>query len=1141
MQCKFKLRFLALVTSNFFVKAISANEMVAFSHEDSFSLLPVMIGKQLEEVNKKRTIRSNPVEDIIKNAPVKATDISAQVVLCIANEINNTRVSKGMKQIVTGTNECAYNTTVLGLDQKPGRQIVYDKGVTFSTQVKGGVQQLGKKSAQPNQQGALSIDTIVYPGGKQRILAGNKALNTILDGGILKVDSGGVVDTLTIIDHGKAQISAGAILKGPITINDHGEAQISTGAILKGPITVNDYGRLNLGVNKQGPKNVESITLGGRNSLLELVTTGSSKVNLYIKKLDGKGHFVFSPPRDKKHYSTLYVTDLSGNINFYFNIDPVNSKNNSLFIRNGQGDHTVNILDTGTEITTYPSFSLNLITDLSGKAHFTLKNYANATINAVDSGAYMYHLRYEKIRDDGKVWYLSNVKKDAVLFKPESENNFNCYTDGKDINFFGRPVERIIGTFDIFEVDAGDLSRNTIVLRDGTEIVKKEGISEFTLVQAGGKQSVEKGGVARGTTVYGGTQSIFGEGEMNGVPVSSRAYNTHIYSHDDAKGEQKVYGAGIAWGTKVMAGGMQTIAKWFPDDEGFVSKRGGIAIDTEVCSEGKQRILEGGKAYGVILHPHATQEIHAGGYINGLEIKEGANSWALVGSILEGKTVVHDFGKLHLYAGESNYKAITENINLTGEKAQLYLVAHHSDGHNSWIQNLNGVGEVIFTSDNNSLYYSNLYIDTLSGNMHFHFNVSLAEKKGDHLFIKNGNGSHTISVVDSGLDIISPLSTSFDLIFDESGQAHFTLKDISGVKIGAVNGEVVVDGGTYVYALKEKSDEDGQYKKIWYLTVLSVDEGSHVSPKSPTPFLTSPSTDAVLSMSVVPGIIFYNELQAVRAERRIVNGNKTTTSSFWIQAIKYKEHIATGHIDFKLDQTGIILGVNGLSELMSGEFYIGGFGSYDQARVAHARKGTSSINSYSVGAYATYFDYSGWYLDAVLKYNNYQNDLNAVSTNGLDIHGNYNQWAIGTSLETGYRFKLSQQGWMQPYGGLTWLQAANKEIKLSNGMMGDLSRLTSLQSEVGVSVGYEFGSDTKTPSVAYIMASWVRENITKNYTTINKQHKFVTDLSGHAGKLGIGLNSSISDRLMVFAEASYLQGQKIKQSFQGTLGLRYSF
>ncbi|WP_455474536.1 BafA family autotransporter [Bartonella sp. B30(2025)] len=305
-------------------------------------------------------------------------------------------------------------------------------------------------------------------------------------------------------------------------------------------------------------------------------------------------------------------------------------------------------------------------------------------------------------------------------------------------------------------------------------------------------------------------------------------------------------------------------------------------------------------------------------------------------------------------------------------------------------------------------------------------------------------------------------------------------------------------------------------------------------------FLTSPSTDAVLSMSVVPGIIFYNELQAVRAGRGIINGSQTT-SSFWTQAIKHKEHIATGHIDFKLDQTGIILGVNGLSELMSGEFYIGGFGSYDQARVAHARKGTSSINSYSVGAYATYFDYSGWYLDAVLKYNNYQNDLNAVSTNGLDIHGNYNQWAVGASLETGYRFKLSQQSWMRPYGGLTWLQVANKEIKLSNGMMGDLSRLTSLQSEVGVSVGYEFGSDTKTPSVAYIMASWVRENITKNYTTINKQHKFITDLSGHAGKLGIGLNSSISDRLMVFAEASYLQGQKIKQSFQGTLGLRYTF
>ncbi|WP_375706191.1 autotransporter outer membrane beta-barrel domain-containing protein, partial [Bartonella sp. AA2SXKL] len=117
-----------------------------------------------------------------------------------------------------------------------------------------------------------------------------------------------------------------------------------------------------------------------------------------------------------------------------------------------------------------------------------------------------------------------------------------------------------------------------------------------------------------------------------------------------------------------------------------------------------------------------------------------------------------------------------------------------------------------------------------------------------------------------------------------------------------------------------------------------------------------------------------NELQAVRAGRGILDRGKKNTA-FWAHAIKSKEHIVADHKDFKLDQTGIVLGVSGVSELMGGEFYIGGFGSYDQARVAHARGGVSGISTYSIGAYATYFDKSGWYLDSILKYNQYQNNL----------------------------------------------------------------------------------------------------------------------------------------------------------------------
>ncbi|UTO29172.1 BafA family autotransporter [Bartonella harrusi] len=309
---------------------------------------------------------------------------------------------------------------------------------------------------------------------------------------------------------------------------------------------------------------------------------------------------------------------------------------------------------------------------------------------------------------------------------------------------------------------------------------------------------------------------------------------------------------------------------------------------------------------------------------------------------------------------------------------------------------------------------------------------------------------------------------------------------------------------------------------------------------SKSDFLTTPSTDAVLSLSVAPQFVFHNELQTVRAGRGILERSKKS-SVLWASAIKSKESVSTGHLDFKLEQTGVVLGLTALSELTNGDFYLGGFGSYDQGRVAHARGGTSSVNTYGIGAYATYFSQSGWYLDGILKYNHYQNTLKAVSTNGLDIEGNYKQWAMGASFEGGYRVKMAQSSWMQPYAQLTWLRAEGKEITLSNKMIGNINPLTSLRSEVGLSLGYEFGSDLDFSSIAYITAAWLRENKNDNHTTINKQHKFTTDLSGNAGKLGIGLSSLVSDKLKLYAEAHYVKGRKVKQLLQGTLGMRYNF
>ncbi|WP_375640103.1 MULTISPECIES: BafA family autotransporter [unclassified Bartonella] len=731
---------------------------------------------------------------------------------------------------------------------------------------------------------------------------------------------------------------------------------------------------------------------------------------------------------------------------------------------------------------------------------------------------------------------LISIKDGAMLENYILDNEGKAYisNDG-EIDSPGRSINNTVRNGAELYVYAGGLSENSKIEHGGIENVQalkgKQGFSKNAVVKEGGHQSVGNGGKVEGTKIYGGEQLVFGEGDIGGEIKGSSASHTIIYGQDETLGQQKVYDGGKVWNTKVMQGGVQEVGQ-----KSQSAKNGGFAFHTEVFGGGKQRILKGGQAIGVTLNESAIQEIYTDGSVKNLTMNDQTKSWVHAGATLEGKTQVNHSGQIHLYAGNDQQRTTVEDIILNGKDTKLYSITDEFDGKSSLIQKLSGEGSVIFSFTGSDPYYSQLHVNNLSGNLHFAFNTTIAHNRGDYLLVEKGAGKHTISVADSGVEITDPFSNKRDLITDQSGGAHFTLTDLKGEKINAI------DGGTYMYDLKERKDENG---KVWFLSADRLSGPEPSIPDPTNPFFpgetsTTPSTDAVLTLSVVPGLIFNNELQIIRNGRKIWDRNKKDIE-LWTYGIKSRERVATGHTHFKLGQTGLVFGADQLSELRHGELYVGGFGSYDQIRISHARGGDSDLSSYSIGTYATYFDRRGWYMDGVLKYNYYQDDLKAISTNGLAIQSHYNQWAIGGSFEIGCYFEPAQNTWMQPYIKLTGLQVEGKRIKLSNGMIGDLSPLTSFRSEVGLTAGHEFFVSSETSLTAYIMAAWLRENINNNYTTINNQYKFITDLSGSAGKLGIGLNGSVNDKLTLYAEAHYLKGHKIQNALQGILGLRYSF
>ncbi|ABM45020.1 hypothetical protein H704_00473 [Bartonella bacilliformis Peru38] len=741
------------------------------------------------------------------------------------------------------------------------------------------------------------------------------------------------------------------------------------------------------------------------------------------------------------------------------------------------------------------------------------------------------------------------------------------------------------------------LMQGTVIGNGQIEVVKDGGTSMSATVKEGGIQVVTSRGYAHNTKIESGKQFVFeregfgsserrpqvvrpkGENSRSGRPPrdisavvigerKASAYDATVSGENGKWGEQNVYGGGEAWNTQVKKGGMQSV---------FNS---GFASGTQVFDGGEQRVLAKGKVGSVTLHNGAKQVVYTGGELSDLlTIGNGARSWVEIGAKLGGKIDVKSGGHLYVYGSDNKARIIGERFKLDQEGAmELFSVnVQRGTGASSiHITDLSGHGKIHLPTSDYSGRYPQLNVDNLSGDLHFIINLGGGYYGNSFIRIKeNSSGNHKVSIVDTGVEYAnsSTLTSKLNLISDAVGGAQFALANLSG------NGIENVDLGAYKYKLgyDEKSQEtdDEKDKRTWYLAldtensknftslrksrkrrVIDLDYeddgsgyGGYTANEISLPsslesmqtanFSTTPSTDAILSMAVASELIFYNELDALRTGRGIIDRTKKNTA-LWTALFKDKERLSTGHTHFDLGQTGIVLGADLLKELISGNLFIGGFSSYDQARITHKAGGVSGVNTYSLGIYATYFDHNGWYLDGIVKYNSYQSDLKAVSTNGLAIQGNYRQSALGTSFETGYRFETGYNSWVQPYSQFSWVRVAGKEIELSNGMRGDIDASTSFRTEVGVLLGRDFNVGDSA-FVSYLTASWRREYIDDNHTTINKKYKFITDLSGNTGKFGLGLKGSVSDNLTLYAEVNYLKGSKRKGSVNSLIGLRYSF
>lgn len=740
-------------------------------------------------------------------------------------------------------------------------------------------------------------------------------------------------------------------------------------------------------------------------------------------------------------------------------------------------------------------------------------------------------------------------------------------------------------------VSSGGSATNTTINSGGGQYLYG-GNATNTTVNNGGRQYVSSGGSAANTTVYsGGRQHVYIDGNVTETTITSGGMLQVEAGGSASKVTQNSGGAVVTNTSAVVSG---------TNDNGSFSIMGGSAANMLLENEGYLTVFSGHQASDTTVGSNGTLEVHSGGVLYGTTtltdkgtlvgdvVKNEGNLYFLNNSAatftgtLTGSGILtqeggstrfsgllsQDSGIALQSGGAMTMDALQAKANVTTQSGTTLTldngtiltgnVAGDSTGAGDMaikgasVWHLDGDSTVgALTLDNGTVDFRpstttrltpafqavSLTLGSLSGNGTFRMNTDIASHTGDMLKVTgNASGNFVLDIKNTGREPVSA-GAPLQVVQTGGGDATFTL---NGGK---------VDAGTWEYGLSKENTN-------WYLKADTPppvtpptnpdagnpDAGKPDSGTSSSPDRrTSKSADAVLGMASAPVYVFNSELQNLRFRHGDFMQNTRSPGGVWGRYTGSDNRISGGASSgYSLTQNGFETGGDKGFDLGESRLVVGAFVSYTDNSISHNRGGDSTIGSTGGGLYATWTDNDGYYVDGVLKYNRFSNELRTRMSDGTAVKGDYSQNGFGGSLEAGKTFSLNDNTWAQPYVRTTAFRADAKDISLNNGMKASIGTTKSLQAETGVNLGMNLDIAGKTVK-PYLKAAISHEFSDNNKVRINDRYDFTNDISGTTGKYGAGVSAQLTPNAEVWAEANYQKGVNIESPVTGSVGFRINF
>lgn len=410
----------------------------------------------------------------------------------------------------------------------------------------------------------------------------------------------------------------------------------------------------------------------------------------------------------------------------------------------------------------------------------------------------------------------------------------------------------------------------------------------------------------------------------------------------------------------------------------------------------------------------------------------------------------------------------------------------------------------------------------LSGAGLFAMNTQIGELTGDLITVGGKtSGQHRLLIADSGLEPVTNDGV-LTVVKTHGGDGKFSLE----------GGHV--DAGAFRYTLSQNGED-------WVLNSPAVGTPSDPGNSGLSPHNLSKGANSAVAAQGANAGLWGAQMNALVKRLGELRMGKDE-GGVWTRAIGKKFNVDGGNTSrgFQQNITGVEIGADKAVTFDGGKVYLGAMigSAHSQADFGEGSSGTT--DSKLGGVYATFIYDTGWYVDSVLKYSHFDNQIKSVSNTGERVKGSADTDGVGMDVEVGKHIKLKDGWFVEPQLEITGTKTKGAKYTASNGMRVNASDVDSLQSRAGSLLGRDMVLDNGMQIQPYIKASYVQEHAGSSSVKVNGT-KLNADLLGDRTEIGFGGIIQVSKNSKLSLDAEYAIGSNTEEPFGVTLGYRYTW